>query len=210
MKTNVVKAMVKMVCMPAINVGEMYKQNGRAQTVNDAVFEYIKDCFCDTVRERSDERRAAKIAANLEYFGKFPLFKIQDGDDVYVNIINGREENLSLETPIKASSDALYITVALNEDKINGIYIIYGCDYALYENGTDIKNPKMAIKEITEFNAGGKYELIILINDDKYASLHMQNRLEAETLAQMGRGLSFESVTLKNGKPAKLYTADIG
>ena len=210
MKTNLVKALIKMVCIPGINAGEMYKQNGRAQTVNDTVFEYIKDCFCDTIRERSDERRAAKISATLENFGTSPLFRIQDGDVVYVNIINSREENLSLEAPIKASSDALYITVTLNEDKINGIYMIYGCDYALYENGTDIKNPKMAIKEVTDFNAGGKYEIIALINDEKYSALHMQNRLEAETLAQMGRGLKFESVTLKNGKSAKLYTADIG
>ena len=185
-------------------------RNGRAQTVNDAVFEYIKDCFCDTIRERSDERRATKISANLENFGVNPLFKIQDGDEVYVNIINSREENVCLAEPVKASDNALYITVSINDIGISGIYIIYGSDYSLYESGTDIKNPKMAIKEITDFNAGGKYEVIALINDEKYSAFHMQNRLEAETLAQMGRGLKLETVTLKNGKTAKLYTADIG
>ena len=209
MKTNIVKALVKMTCFPGTDILKTYKENGRAQTDNEAVYEYIKDCFCDTVREKSEERRFAKINATLENFGAEPLFRIQDGDDVYVNIINTSDENIHLSEPLKTSDTAIYITVVLSGEGIKNIYMVYGCDFALYETGTDIKNPGQTIKELYGHDLSGKYGIFLLINNEKYSLIHMQNRLEAETLAKMGRGLTLSEITLKNGKSAKLYITDI-
>ena len=50
MKTNIAKAIINMSCMPCRDTLAHYTQLDRAQTLEQAVTEYIKDCFASTVK----------------------------------------------------------------------------------------------------------------------------------------------------------------
>ena len=65
------------------------------------------------------------------------------------------------------------------------------------------------MKEIFTKRAGGKYEILFAISNKKYATLHMQNRLEIETLARAGRGLEMSDIKIGD-KDMKVFFTDIG
>ena len=65
MKTNIAKAIINMSCMPCRDTLAHYTQLDRAQTLEQAVTEYIKDCFASTVREKTNEGRNKKMASTF-------------------------------------------------------------------------------------------------------------------------------------------------
>ncbi len=216
MKSNIVKALINLGCIPGTKIFDFYKEIGRdCKTVNDAVYEYIQDIFAGTVREEDINARAKKIKLTFDPDAEdYPTAAIGggDGDVIILNKIYNKKEKIILPEPItpfftydeddecyKSGGDenrALYITVLIDEDKIKGVYLIYGEQYKnLVENGTDTDNARTAISKVFDC-LDCKFEAVAIIPKDYYKALNMQNRLEIEALISQQTALFRKEVEI--------------
>ena len=220
MKSNIIKAAINLGCIPGTKIFEFYKEIGRdCESVNDAAFDYIQDIFAGTVRESDAAARAKKLKMTFDPDAEdYPTMAVGggDGDVIILNRISDPEEETVLPEPItpfftydeddecyKSGGDenpALYITVVTDGDLLKGVYMLYGEQYrALVTNGTEVANCRTAISKI--FGClDCKFEAVAVIPKEYYGKLHMQNRLELESLVAQQTAL-FEKEVEINGVP---------
>lgn len=228
MKTNIVKAIINMGCIPCPDVKKYYQELGRADNLNSAVLEYIKDCFASTIREKTDASRNRKMSSFFSYTGENPSFAIMNGDIVQVAIVTDKNEQVTYPDNVadvfkydsasdefkQADTDdsprqILYITAVTDGvDKLKALYATYGTVLSAYAQGRTMDNPANLLNPIYTKTDECKWEMMCVVPDSIYQTLHKQNRLELEALVQMGRGVEMETVTIcttDGQQPAKLF-----
>ena len=206
MKSNIIKAAINLGCIPGTKILEFYKEIGRdCADVNEAAFDYIQDIFAGTVREEDAATRAKKLKMTFD----------PDAED-YPTMAVGGGETVVLPEPItpfftydedeecyKSGGDenrALYITVVTDGDLIKGVYMLYGEQYkALAGDGTEVENGRTAVSKIFDC-LDCKFEAIAVVPKEYYGTLHMQNRLELESLIAQQTAL-FEKEVEIDGVP---------
>lgn len=215
MKTNIAKAIINMSCMPCRDTLAHYTQLDRAQTLEQAVTEYIKDCFANTVREKTNEGRNKKMASTFSQTGEDPTFTVMGGDAVRLAITEDKSAPATYHAAVESvfvaedgtSHPALYITVVTDgKSGIRAIYAAYGSLYTA--QGFVVPNPAEQFADLYTKTEDCDWEVMCLVPDDLYNTLHKQNRLELEALISMGRGVCSKDVTVQTSSgpvAAKLF-----
>lgn len=217
MKTNIAKAIINMSCMPCRDTLAHYTQLDRAQTLEQAVTEYIKDCFASTVREKTNEGRNKKMASTFSQTGEDPTFTVMGGDAVRLAITEDKSAPATYHAAVEpvfvaedgTSHPTLYITVVTDgKSGIRAIYAAYGSLYTA--QGAVVPNPAEQFADLYTKTEDCDWEVMCLVPDDLYNTLHKQNRLELEALISMGRGVCSKDVTVQTSSgpvAAKLFYA---
>ncbi len=215
MKTNIAKAIINMSCMPCRDTLAHYTQLDRAQTLEQAVTEYIKDCFASTVREKTNEGRNKKMASTFSQTGEDPTFTVMGGDAVRLAITEDKSAPATYHAAVEpvfvaedgSSHPTLYITVVTDgKSGIRAIYAAYGSLYTA--QGAVVPNPAEQFADLYTKTEDCDWEVMCLVPDDLYNTLHKQNRLELEALVNMGRGVCSKDVTVQTSSgpvAAKLF-----
>ncbi|MEG1008749.1 MAG: NgoPII family restriction endonuclease [Clostridia bacterium] len=154
MKTNILKAITNLVNNPVYKLNEFYKSNNRANNMGDALEEYIKDIFANTINEKDINIRNEKISQTFSYLGNKnnpPDIIIRGGDAIEVKKIESSNSALALNSSYPKSKlyansimitktcrecenwnekDIIYTVGVVKDNCLNSVCMVYGIDYA--------------------------------------------------------------------------------
>ena len=154
METNIIKAIINIVNNPIFELKEYYKSKTRANSMGEALEEYIKDIFAGTINEMDEEHRLKKISDFFSYLGNQnnpPDCIIKNGDAIEVKKIESKNASLALNSSYPKSKlfsnshmiteecrgceqweekDILYVVGAIKSNMLSSLSMVYGVDYA--------------------------------------------------------------------------------
>lgn len=154
MNTNIINAINNLITNPIIELKAYYKSKTRANNMGDALEEYVKDLFADTLMATDEQIRLKKISEVFSYLGNQnnpPDCILRGGDAIEVKKITGHNSSLALNSSypkhkLYATStliteacrqcetwtekDIIYVVGIVDDSKINSLCMIYGMDYA--------------------------------------------------------------------------------
>lgn len=152
--SNLMDAIYHLINNPVIELQDFYKSKNRANSMGDALEEYIKDLFADTIHETDEQIRLQKISETFSYLGNQnnpPDSILRLGDAIEVKKIEGKNASLALNSSypkhkLYANSklitnsckncedwfekDIIYAVGVVNSRKIHSLCMVYGTDYA--------------------------------------------------------------------------------
>lgn len=151
---NIINAIINMVEHPVTSIHSHYVGRNRANSMGDALEEYIKDLFCNTFDETDETKRIEKISEVFSYLGNNsnpPDGMLRGGDAIEVKKIESPNSALALnssypkrklyaDSPMinnacKAAEewtekDIIYAVGIVNGSSIKHLSFVYGLDYA--------------------------------------------------------------------------------
>lgn len=154
MEINILKAIINLVNNPVYKLQEFYKSHNRANNMGEALEEYIKDIFADTLKETDESKRINKISQAFSYLGNQnnpPDMIIRSGDAIEVKKIEGVGSALALNSSYPKSKlfsdsemitneckkcenwnekDIIYAVGVVKDNSLNSLCMVYGMDYA--------------------------------------------------------------------------------
>ncbi|WP_312907869.1 NgoPII family restriction endonuclease [Tissierella praeacuta] len=157
MKTNIIKAIINLVKNPVIELKEYSDSHNRANSMGEALEEYVKDIFADTVNETDEIVRNRKMSECFSYLGNQnnpPDSIIRYGDAIEVKKIESKGASLALNSSYPKAKlfadskmitdacrsceeweekDIIYAVGVVNRNKLSGLSMVYGIDYAASE-----------------------------------------------------------------------------
>ncbi|MCC0176076.1 NgoPII family restriction endonuclease [Waterburya agarophytonicola K14] len=185
--TDILKAISNIITNPVPDILNHYQaiSNNRINAVGDALEEYIKDAFADTINEDDLRIRADKHSQTFSWLGNQnnpPDMILKNGDAIEVKKITSLKSQIALNSsypknkllssdPMLVSDcrncedwkekDIIYIIGVFKKHKLNLLWMIYGNCYAANSDYyTRIKNKiKDGIKEIQEVEFSETKEL---------------------------------------------------
>lgn len=152
--SNIIDAIYNLINNPVIELREFYKSKNRANNMGDALEEYIKDLFANTINETDEQNRLDKISKTFSYLGNQnnpPDSILRLGDAIEVKKIEGKNASLALNSSypkhkLYANSkliteacrkcedwcekDIIYAVGIVNGSMLNSLCMVYGIDYA--------------------------------------------------------------------------------
>ena len=150
---NIIDAIINLVKSPQYKLTEYSKNHNRANNMGDALEEYVKDIFADTVSEKKEDVRKLKISQTFSYLGNSnnpPDSILKNGDAIEVKKIESNDAQLALnssypkhklysDSPMINKSckecedwdikDIMYIVGVVNEKNISSLAVVYGTEY---------------------------------------------------------------------------------
>lgn len=165
MNSNILKAIINLVDTPHYKLRETYQENhNRANSMGDALEEYIKDIFSGTYNIQNPKERLEKISEIFSYLGNNsnpPDAMLKNGDAIEVKKIENNNSALALNSSypkhkLYANSsmistscknaekwdekDIIYAVGVVDNIKLLNLSFVYGLDYcASEETYTKIK-----------------------------------------------------------------------
>lgn len=156
-ETNIIKAIINFVQNPVSQLNEYSESHSRANNMGEALEEYIKDIFANTVNETNIVTRIKKISQCFSYLGNQnnpPDSIIKDGDAIEVKKIESKNSGLALnssypkaqlfstspmitkacqecETWVK--KDIIYVIGVVKNNFLSNLCMVYGVDFAASE-----------------------------------------------------------------------------
>lgn len=151
---NIVNAIINLVNHPVTTVHAHYIGKNRANSMGDALEEYIKDLFSDTLDETDETKRLEKISEVFSYLGNNsnpPDGMLKGGDAIEVKKIESVNSALALnssypkhklyaDSPMLSNAcktaeewvdkDIIYAVGVVNGNSIRHLAFVYGLDYA--------------------------------------------------------------------------------
>ena len=163
---------MNLVDTPNYKLRETYQENhNRANSMGDALEEYIKDIFSETYNIENQKERLEKISEVFSYLGNNsnpPDAMLKNGDAIEVKKIESNNSALALNSSypkhkLYADSnmlssacksaenwnekDIIYAVGVTNDDKLLNLSFVYGLDYcASEETYTKIKTKIKKVK----------------------------------------------------------------
>ena len=159
---NIIDAIINIVKNPIVELKEYSISHNRANSVGEALEEYVKDIFSGTLFETDKNKRMEIISEVFSYLGNTnnpPDSILRDGDAIEVKKIENKSSSLALNssyTKAKLYSNSSMITDACRnceewkekdiiyaigtceKNKLTSLIFVYGEDYAaenkIYEN----------------------------------------------------------------------------
>lgn len=152
--SNIINAIYNLINNPVIELKDFYKSKNRANSMGDALEEYIKDLFANTINETDEQNRLKKISETFSYLGNQnnpPDSILRLGDAIEVKKVESKNSNLALNSSYpkhKLYSDSKLITEAcrkcedwsekdiiyavgvVNGVNLSSLCMVYGEDYA--------------------------------------------------------------------------------
>lgn len=157
--SNIINAIYNIINNPVIELREFYKSKNRANNMGDALEEYVKDLFANTINESDEQSRLVKISDTFSYLGNQnnpPDIMLHSGDAIEVKKIESKNATLALNSSYPkhklyvdskliteacrnceqwAEKDIIYTVGVVNGSVLNSLCMVYGMDYAA-ENST--------------------------------------------------------------------------
>lgn len=151
---NIINAIINLVNHPVTTVHAHYVGKNRANSMGDALEEYIKDLFCNTFDETDEAKRIEKISEEFSYLGNNsnpPDGMLKCGDAIEVKKIESANSALALNSsypkhklyansPMISNAcktaeewtekDIIYAVGVVNGNSIKHLSFVYGLDYA--------------------------------------------------------------------------------
>lgn len=155
--SNIMNAIYHLINNPVIELKDFYKSKNRANSMGDALEEYIKDLFVNTVNEADEQNRLRKISEAFSYLGNQnnpPDSMLRSGDAIEVKKIEGKNANLALNSSYPkhklyanskliteacrncenwSEKDIIYVVGVVNGSILSSLCMVYGVDYAADE-----------------------------------------------------------------------------
>ncbi|MDO5560912.1 MAG: NgoPII family restriction endonuclease [Oscillospiraceae bacterium] len=151
---NIINAIINLVNNPVITIHAHYVGRNRANSMGDALEEYIKDLFCGTFDETDEAKRIEKISKVFSYLGNNsnpPDGMLFGGDAIEVKKIESVNSALALnssypkhklyaDSPMISNAcktaenwtekDIIYAVGIVNDNSLKHLTFVYGLDYA--------------------------------------------------------------------------------
>lgn len=162
---NIINAILNLVNEPILELKEVYATKNRANSVGDALEEYVKDLFSGTLNFTNEQERLEQIEKVFSYLGNDsnpPDAMLLNGDAIEVKKIETNNSALALNSSYpknklfatspmisKACKDAenwdvkdmIYVTGVVNDNNLKQLSFVYGEDYCAENETYDkIKN----------------------------------------------------------------------
>ena len=171
---NIIDAIINIVKNPIVELKEYSISHNRANSVGEALEEYVKDIFSGTLFETDKNKRMEIISEVFSYLGNTnnpPDSILRDGDAIEVKKIENKSSSLALNSSYPKAKlysnssmitdacrnceewkekDIIYAIGTCEKNKLTSLIFVYGEDYAaenkIYEN---VKNKiKLGIETI--------------------------------------------------------------
>lgn len=149
---NIITAIINIVTNPKVALMRHYAANNRANSMGDALEEYVKDIFAGTVEEPNEQERVRKISNVFSYLGNAsnpPDSMLRGGDAIEVKKMEGyqalalnsshpkrvlRSNNPKISQHCRdceewTERDMLYIVGTCTGNAIKHLSFIYGTEY---------------------------------------------------------------------------------
>ena len=164
MKNNILRAIINLVKTPKYELKEFYTNHNRANSMGDALEEYIKDIFAGTYTITDEQKRLKMISESFSYLGNNsnpPDAMLKNGDAIEVKKIENNSSSLALnssypkhklyaDSPMISihckdaedwnEKDIIYAVGVVDNNKLLNLSFVYGLDYcASEETYTKIK-----------------------------------------------------------------------
>ena len=164
MKNNILRAIINLVETPKYELKEFYTNHNRANSMGDALEEYIKDIFAGTYTITDEQKRLKMISESFSYLGNDsnpPDAMLKNGDAIEVKKIENNNSSLALnssypkhklyaDSPMISihckdaedwnEKDIIYAVGVVDNNKLLNLSFVYGLDYcASEETYTKIK-----------------------------------------------------------------------
>lgn len=164
MKNNILRAIINLVKTPKYELKEFYTNHNRANSMGDALEEYIKDIFAGTYTITDEQERLKMISESFSYLGNNsnpPDAMLKNGDAIEVKKIENNNSSLALnssypkhklyaDSPMISihckdaedwnEKDIIYAVGVVDNNKLLNLSFVYGLDYcASEETYTKIK-----------------------------------------------------------------------
>ena len=152
--SNIIDAINNMLNNPVKELKDFYKSKNRANNMGDALEEYIKDMFANTINLNDEQQRLCKISEVFSYLGNQnnpPDSILRSGDAIEVKKIEGKNASLALNSSYPKhklysnskliteacrncenwkEKDIIYAVGIVSNTKLNSLCMVYGVDYA--------------------------------------------------------------------------------
>lgn len=150
---NIVDAIINLVQNPMVELVRHYASQNRANNMGDALEEYIKDLYADTVEETDENERNRKISSVFSYLGNasnppdimlrnggdaIEVKKLQGVNDLALNSSHPKRK-LRIDNPKInyhcriceewLERDMLYIVGVCTSQRIKSLCMVYGDEY---------------------------------------------------------------------------------
>ena len=171
---NIIDAIINIVKNPILELREYFISHNRANSMGEALEEYIKDIFSGTLFENDKNKRLEIISEVFSYLGNTnnpPDSILRGGDAIEVKKIENKSSSLALNSSYPKAKlysnssmitdacrnceeweekDIIYAIGTCEKNKLTSLIFVYGEDYAaenkIYEN---VKNKiKLGIETI--------------------------------------------------------------
>ena len=171
---NIIDAIINIVKNPILELKEYSISHNRANSMGEALEEYIKDVFSGTLFEKDENKRMEIISEVFSYLGNTnnpPDSILRGGDAIEVKKIENKSSSLALNSSYPKAKlysnssmitdacrscekweekDIIYTIGTCEKNKLTSLIFVYGEDYAaenkIYEN---VKNKiKLGIETI--------------------------------------------------------------
>lgn len=154
---NIIDAIMTLIDNPLTDIANTYKNKNRANASGDALEEYVKDLFADTLN-CSDKERLDKYEDTFSYTGNSnnpPDAMLKGGDALEIKKIESKGSALALNSSypkhkIYSSStlinnacrncekwtekDIIYCVGLIKDNKLKRLCMVYGLDYCASED----------------------------------------------------------------------------
>ena len=173
---NIIDAIINIVKNPILELREYSISHNRANSMGEALEEYIKDIFSGTLFENDKNKRLEIISEVFSYLGNTnnpPDSILRGGDAIEVKKIENKSSSLALNSSYPKAKlysnssmitdacrnceeweekDIIYAIGTCEKNKLTSLIFVYGEDYAaenkIYEN---VKNKiKLGIETIND------------------------------------------------------------
>jgi NgoPII restriction endonuclease len=157
--SNLLKAIKTIIENPITEVSRHYASRNRANSVGDALENYIKDVFCGTINESNENLRLSKIESVFSWSGNQnqpPDLILKNGDAIETKKIQSPDAALALnsshpkskvyfgttnrhhvETKPWQNKDIIYAIGCTNDSNLKYLWFVYGdcfvADKEIYE-----------------------------------------------------------------------------
>ncbi len=155
--SNIIDAIINVVSNPVIELREYAVSHNRANSMGEALEEYIKDIFADTVEENDEQLRNRRISEVFSYLGNQnnpPDSILRGGDAIEVKKIEGKNSALALNSSYPkhklfanskmiteacrvcedwVEKDIIYCVGVVKNNILSNLCMVYGIDYAASE-----------------------------------------------------------------------------
>lgn len=155
--SNIIRAIINIVSNPITEITSYYNSKNRANSMGEALEEYIKDLYAGTVEETDEQVRNKKISEIFSYLGNQnnpPDSILKGGDAIEVKKIESKTSGLALNSSypkhklFSSSSmitdacrrceewvekDIIYTVGVVKNNILSNLSMVYGMDYAASE-----------------------------------------------------------------------------
>ena len=183
--SNIINAIINLVENPKFELRQYSSSHNRANSMGDALEEYIKDLFAGTVEEMDAAQRNEKLSEVFSYLGNQnnpPDSMLRGGDAIEVKKIEADDSSLALNSSYPKAKlyadspminracrdcenwetkDMVYAVGVVNENNLKSLAFVYGDDYcAEKETYEQIKNViKIGVESIAGVEFANTKEL---------------------------------------------------